>query len=357
MEAKSKRYLVGTLFVLLVMLSSSTTVQAIHGSQISTLFSERFEWIFPQNDDTRITGLGTDFNDTKEQLRAIIAFMKDNYNKKSYELAMKNLGYLQAKYLKSGTPSMGSLTFDLDSFMSILELQDDDVKEQAKEEIEEIYLATLGGSRNNTQDFYNFRSLYILGNVITRDINFWNWTKVAQPLLFVINCILVYIIFTFFKVGALEPAMSFFLTSFVTFGIWSIILARYAIAWVLSTSSIDMVLHFVNATGVHLTGLLVTATPWDRDIMGPFGSRVWRDFPEWEFKGVEPSYSSCDGLYLIPGDHVGDVDVPPGIYNFRVTGCANDGNYYDTSFDNSEDPVPSYGRYAHFRTLQPVSPP
>ena len=356
MEAKSKKCLVGTLFVLLVVLSSSTAVQAIHGSQITTLFSERFEWIFPQNDDTRITDLGTDFNDTEEQLFAIFEFMKKNFDKKRYELSMRSLGRLQEKYLKSEKTSLGPLDFDVDSFMSILESQDEDVKDQAKDKIKKIYLATSSGNRNNTPDFYRFRSLYLLGSAMTFNLNFWDWARTVAPILIIIDFILVLVATSFSATGAMEPAQAILMAFGSTFVILGFILTRYGIAWLLSTSSADMVFNIVNATGVPLDGLELKAIPWDRDIVGPLGF-TWISFPEWEFEAVQPNYSCCHGLYLIPADHVGDIDVPPGIYNFRVLGDGSDGNYYDTYFNNSEDPIPSYGRYAHFITLYPSSPP
>ena len=349
---KNYRYRWPLVFITIFLLCSIPLLMpSIEGSRLNNILTTG---VYKNNSEIKCT-----IHDSTlyEQFDAILNFLKLRYGEREYEFIMKNLGNIQREYF--GRNSVGVNGYfnpnSIISHIEALEKNNVDGAEKAKMLINGAYSAInsimkkdTNENKKNTEDYYKFRLYYLIGRALSLGTDLGTWIRVVLPILLVLSILIIVVAAA---LPVFVPGVSAPDVLLMAVGALSVIIGyvgvRYYVAWLIAINSIDITLYITDRNGNPLNGLTVTARPWDNE-KGRAGY-----IEDWDpFYGEQPLFDDSNGMYLIPLKHVPKIDVPPGIFDFYINGTVN-GNRYSYSFDNSEEPISSGGRYTKVIVLEP----
>jgi len=340
-----KKAVVGSFFTVFILCSVSTALQLVQGSTVVNNVDASNSIKTFREEINKMACKETNNDDTADQLRGIFEFMMENFDENDYKAVMKALDSLQRKYL--GDESSGSdFSFDLESFIAYLESQDEETQEKVKSMVEETYLAIQPSNLNgrNTDEFYTFLIVYWLSRTILQfGLDLEDWRHSIVPATFIICGIIILLVLWFASKDAMELSAALITSLIASMVPFLYMWIVFYLGWWQSVKSVDMTFYVTNnSTGVPLNGLNIRAVPWDNIL------------PEWNFYANQPTLPFTDGLYFIPSRHVANIDVPPGKFDFTITGIGSDGQDYNYAFNNSDNPIPCNGKYARTIPLDPI---
>ncbi|MCK4348341.1 MAG: hypothetical protein KAW47_06970 [Thermoplasmatales archaeon] len=198
--------------------------------------------------------------------------------------------------------------------------------------IEEMYLKISDGdienNEENTDDYYNYRTLYYIFKILTLNMDYQNWITASSLISFIgfIDIIIAIILVAMGAIDVGDALLFGLLTGLVPIAYSESV---FRMGSRLTGQAIDMSFHIIDESGEPVNGLKIIAEPLDNN--GLF------KFPVFEAEQKE----NMSGWYFIPKKHSSPmVDAPPGIHHVTI-----EENNSEVLMEFNTTPIPSGERY------------
>ena len=274
-------------------------------------------------------------------LYEIFEFLRESTDDMEYNIMMRALHSLQIYYLKDKLSDPSH--FDLEALIENIELQDKETQDKVIDMIEKtsVFIEALDGGNmgENTDDFYRYRTVYAIVDMLLLGLPPSEWIPVSVLVLFIgFLDLLIAIICAATDIVPLSYAVILgTLTGLIPI-IYVEVVFRMG-AW-LTGRSIDMAFLVVNnSTGETIDGLTITAEPVDnsKPYVFPIQNATQKNKPGW---------------YFIPDIHAPMRDVPPGIHHVIINGKVNETSYH---YEFDTPGIPMGERYGQTIAIDPIT--